>query len=175
MIELAEGKPLSARTTVLNMMKSILAPLIIVLSLTSAWGARASDVEVKMLNDAGDGQRGFEPALVRIHPGDTVHFMAVDKGHSIQSIPGMLPSGASPFSGQISQDLIVKFDKPGVYGYRCVPHYMLGMVGLVVVGAPVNEAAARDAPQPRDAKAGFDKLFSALDADMAREPPSRKH
>jgi len=157
------------------MMKSILTPLIFAMSLASAWGARASDVEVKMLNNAADGQRGFEPALVRIRPGDSVNFVAVDKGHSVQSVPGMLPAGASAFSGQISQDLTVRFDKPGVYGFRCAPHYMLGMVGLVVVGAPVNEAAARDAPQPRDAKARFDQLFSTLDADVAREIAARKN
>ena len=27
------------------------------------------------------------------------------------------------------------FEKEGVYGYKCTPHYILGMVGLVVVGS----------------------------------------
>lgn len=64
----------------------------------------------------------------------------------------------------------MKFDKPGVYGYRCIPHYMLGMVGLIVVGHPTNEAAARSVAQPREAKARFDQLFATLD----HEQPTQK-
>lgn len=147
------------------MRKSVLVALTLGLGLASPVWAHASEVEVMMLNNASDGQRGFEPALVHIKPGDSVHFVAFDKGHSVQSIPGMLPNGSAAFSGKISEDLTVKFDKPGVYGYRCVPHYMMGMVGLVVVGAPVNETSARSVAQPRDAKARFDQLFAALHAD----------
>ena len=33
-------------------------------------------------------------------------------------------------------------DKPGVYGFKCKPHYGMGMVGLIVVGEPVNKTAA---------------------------------
>ena len=147
------------------MTKAILVALTLGLGLASPLRARANEVEVKMLNTAADGQRGFEPALVHIHPGDSVHFVAADKGHSVESIPGMLPKGAAPFSGRISEDLTVKFEKSGVYGYRCVPHYMMGMVGLVVVGRPVNEAQARSEALPRDAKDRFDRLFASLDAD----------
>jgi pseudoazurin len=147
------------------MTKAILVALIIGLGLASPLCAHAKEVEVDMLNAASDGERGFEPALVRIDPGDSVHFVAVDKGHSVESIPGMLPNGAAPFSGKISQDVVVKFDKPGVYGYRCVPHYAMGMVGLIVVGRPVNEAQARSVALPRAAKARFDRLFASLDAD----------
>ncbi|ABO58162.1 pseudoazurin [Burkholderia vietnamiensis] len=133
-------------------------------------GAHAADVEVRMLNRASDGQRGFEPALVHIDVGDSVHFVAADSGHGVESIPGMAPAGAGAFSGKISEDLTVKFDKPGVYGYRCIPHYMLGMVGLIVVGHPTNEAAARSVAQPREAKARFDQLFATLD----HEQPTQK-
>jgi pseudoazurin len=126
--------------------------------------AKAAEVEVKMLNEASNGQKGFEPALVRINPGDSVHFIAADKGHNVEQIPGMLPDQAQSFSGKTNQDVTVKFDMPGVYGYRCPLHYTMGMVGLVVVGDPVNEDAARKVPHPRDAKARFDELFAALDA-----------
>ncbi|GLU30878.1 pseudoazurin [Trinickia caryophylli] len=144
--------------------QSGLSALILGVGLLSSISSFAADVEVKMLNQASNGQRGFEPAIVHISPGDSVHFVAVDKGHSVQAIPGMIPEGAKPFSGKPSDDLVVKFDRPGVYGYRCVPHYMMGMVGLVVVGDAVNEAAARRVAQPRDAKASFDRLFAELDA-----------
>lgn len=146
------------------MKKRVLGLLILGMGLMVSLFSHAAEVEVKMLNRTSDGQRGFEPAVVRINPGDSVHFVAVDKGHSVQLIPGMHPDGAKSFSGDVNDDLTVKFDKPGVYGYRCVPHYMMGMVGLVVVGKPVNEAAARIVAQPRDAKARFDQLFAVVDA-----------
>ena len=146
------------------MKKRVLGLLILGMGLMVSLFSHAAEVEVKMLNRTSDGQRGFEPAVVRINPGDSVHFVAVDKGHSVQLIPGMHQDGAKSFSGDVNDDLTVKFDKPGVYGYRCVPHYMMGMVGLVVVGKPVNEAAARSVAQPRDAKARFDQLFAVVDA-----------
>ena len=46
----------------------------------------------------------------------------------------MLPEGAQSWNGGLNEELVVKFDKEGVYGYKCTPHYILGMVGLVVVG-----------------------------------------
>ena len=116
-----------------------------------------------MLNEASNGQKGFEPAMVRINLGDSVHFVAADKGHNVEQIPGMMPDKAQSFSGKIGQDLTVTFDKPGVYGYRCAIHYTMGMVGLVIVGDPVNEEDVRKIPQPRDAKARFDQLFTVLD------------
>ncbi|WP_242403465.1 plastocyanin/azurin family copper-binding protein [Asaia platycodi] len=57
----------------------------------------------------------------------------------------------------------VTFSKPGLYGYKCLPHYFLGMVGLVVVDKPVNETAAKGVPQPGAAKQRFDQLFTQLD------------
>jgi len=140
-----------------------LAILILALGLLPPLHAHAAEVEVKMLNAASDGDRGFEPALVHINPGDSVHFVASDRGHNAESIPGMMPDGATPFAGKMSQDITVKFEKPGIYGYRCLPHYYMGMVGLIVVGTPVNEEATRNMVQPAEAKARFDQLFSALD------------
>ena len=60
----------------------------------------------------------FEPALVKIEPGDTVKFVATDKGHNAETIKGMLPDGAAPFAGKINEDIAVTFDKAGVYGVQ---------------------------------------------------------
>lgn len=131
---------------------------------------RAAEVEIKELNKgSAGGIFVFEPALVRIAPGDTVHFVPTDKGHDAASIPGMLPDGATPFQGKMSQDVVVTFDKPGVYGVKCVPHYGLGMVALIVVGNPGNEDAAKTIPQPGKAKQIFATLFQQLDT---QKPPS---
>jgi pseudoazurin len=50
------------------------------------------------------------------------------------SIDGMLPEGAEPWKGKINEQITVTFTKPGLYGYKCQPHYGLGMVGLIEVG-----------------------------------------
>lgn len=125
--------------------------------------AEAATVEVRMLSHAPSGGRGFDPAIVHIHAGDTVHFVAADPGHNVQSIAGMEPEGAAPFSGPMGHDLSVTFSKPGLYGYKCLPHYWMGMVGLVVVDKPVNEQAAKAVSQPGAAGIRFKQLFETLD------------
>jgi pseudoazurin len=116
-----------------------------------------------MLNRGSDGQMQFAPQLLKIAPGDTVHFLAIDKGHNAQSIDGMIPGGAKPFAGGIGEDLKITLTVPGVYGYRCNPHGSLGMVGLIVVGSPVNEEVAKTASVPGMARRVFAKLFQTLD------------
>jgi pseudoazurin len=126
--------------------------------------AGAAEYQIKMLNHGVDGEAQYDPQLLRISPGDTVHFLATDMGHDAQSVEGMIPDGAKPFAGRMGENLTVTFTVPGVYGYRCTPHGVLGMVGLVVVGNPVNEAAAKSAAMPGAAGRVFAKLFQALDS-----------
>jgi pseudoazurin len=127
-----------------------------VMAVIFAGPAIAKDVQVKMLNKGANGAMVFEPALVKVAPGDTVTFVAVDKGHNAEVISTMLPPGAAPFKGKMSQNLTVKFTKPGVYGYKCLPHYGLGMVGAVIVGSSAaNAAQARSASHPGKAKQKF--------------------
>jgi pseudoazurin len=106
------------------------------------------------------GMFQFEPNFLRIKPGDSVHFVAKDKGHDVISIPGMVPDGAEPFKGEMNKDITVTFTKPGVYGVECQPHYSMGMVGLIVVGDPSsNLEKAKAVTQPGKAKQAFAKLF----------------
>ena len=90
--------------------------------------------EVKMLNQGPTGVMVFEPAVLKINIGDTVTFKSVDAAHNSASIPGMIPAGASPWNGQLSQDLTISFDVAGIYGYQCTPHSMMAMVGVIEVG-----------------------------------------
>lgn len=121
--------------------------------------AQAAQVEVKMLNRGAAGNFVFEPALIRIKPGDSVHFVATTKGHDAASVPGMLPKGAQPFAGKMSQDVTVTFKVPGVYGIECRPHYAMGMVALVVAGNPVNLDQAKAVKHPGKANRVFADLF----------------
>ena len=36
----------------------------------------------------------------------------------------------------MNENIKIQFDIEGVFGYKCTPHYILGMVGLIVVGNP---------------------------------------
>ena len=89
---------------------------------------------VKMLNQGATGVMVFEPAFLKVNVGDTVTFESTDAAHNSASIPGMIPSGASPWNGQLSRDISVTFEIPGVYGYQCTPHAMMAMVGVIQVG-----------------------------------------
>jgi len=148
------------------MRKAITVGAVIAL-MTLSGAAAAAEIEVKMLDKGNDGAMVFEPALVKIEPGDSVKFIASSKGHNAETIKGMLPDGATPFVGKINQEIAVTFDKPGVYGVKCLPHYGMGMVALVVVGAPVNKDEAMAVTHPGKAKQVFATLFSKVPAQTA--------
>src|SRR5512138_1598927 len=80
--------------------------------------ALATEYQVQMLNKGADGMMVFEPSFLKIAPGDTVRFVATDKGHNVLSVEGMNPQGATPFQGKMNEDVTVTFDKPGVYGFE---------------------------------------------------------
>jgi pseudoazurin len=130
------------------------------LALTGA--AAGAEVEVKMLNKGAEGAMVFEPALVKIAPGDTVKFIATDKGHNAEIIDTMVPEGGAKFVGKINEELAVTFDRPGVYGYKCKPHYGMGMVGLIVVGDAANVDQAKAAAHLGKAKQIMAGLFAKL-------------
>lgn len=146
-----------------------LSRLVFVAALAGAGSAHAADFQVRMLNQGMDGMMQYDPQLLKIAPGDRVHFVAADQGHNVQSVEGMIPEGAKPFSADIGQNLTVTFTVPGVYGYRCMPHGTLGMVGLIVVGNPVNEAQAKAAAMPGMAGRVFAKLFDRLDSQRTAQ------
>ena len=143
-------------------MRKILMMATAVILMTMAGGALAAEVEVKMLNKGVEGAMVFEPALVKVAPGDTVKFVATDKGHNAETIKGMLPADATPFLGKNGEDVAVTFDKPGIYGVKCLPHYGMGMVAMVVVGTADNVDAAKAVPQPGKAKQVMAGLFEKL-------------
>ena len=128
----------------------------------AANAAEAADFQVKMLNRGTKGMMVFEPDLIKVAPGDTVTFVAVNPGHDARSIAGMIPDGAEPFEGRLNKDITVTFTEPGVYGVECRPHYAMGMVAAIVVGNPVNLNAARAVKQPPMAKKKFDAILGGL-------------
>lgn len=122
---------------------------------------------VLMLNAAcGDSNKPnvFTPSILRVAVGDSVTFVPTDSGHNAASKRGMIPEGATPWNGAVDETLNVTFDVPGIYGYLCLPHYEMGMVGLVVVGNDMsNLAAVKKIRHPGAARKAFRSLLAVLE------------
>ena len=134
------------------------------LALALATGpAFAANYDVLMLNKGEAGAMVFEPALVQLEPGDTVTFLATDKGHNAETIKDLIPEGATPFKGKINEEIVITFDVPGTYAIKCLPHLAMGMVMAVVVGdGEPNLAAVREAKLPKKAKERLDAALAGL-------------
>ena len=148
-------------------MRAILAAGLLVAMGGALAPASGAEIEVKMLNKGVEGMMVFEPALVKVALGDTVKFVPTDKTHNAETIPGMLPDGAQAIAGKVDEEVTVAFDKEGIYGIRCKPHYGMGMVAMIVVGSPVNEQQAKAVVHPGKAKATFANLFAKMPSILA--------
>ncbi len=134
-------------------------------TLAMTGGAQAADHEVQMLNKGEKGAMVFQPDLIQAAPGDTVTFVPTDKSLDAESIKGMIPEGAEPFKGKMSEKITVTVTAEGVYGVRCIPHYGMGMVALIVVGKPANLEAAKVVKHPGKAKKVFAELLAQVPAN----------
>lgn len=81
--------------------------------------------------------RVFNPDVIYVQPGDTISFVNMTS-HDAKTVEGLIPEGAEHFDSGIGNNITVKFDIEGIYGYVCVPHIGFGMVGVIVVGKPVD-------------------------------------
>ncbi|WP_370209046.1 pseudoazurin [Pararhodobacter marinus] len=150
-------------------MRTTLSTLALLGTIGLGTGAQAEEHEVKMLNRGEDGQRMvFEPAHLKIEPGDTVNFVPTDKSHNAESILGMIPEGAEAFKGKINQEVSITFDEIGLYGVKCMPHYAMGMVALIEVGDELpNLDQAMEAKNPGQAAARMALLLNEVGQEDA--------
>jgi len=135
-------------------MKRILASAAALALLTGS-AAFAEMHEVKMLNKGPDGEiMVFEPAFLQVAPGDTVKFLATDRGHNAETLDGLVPEGAEGFKGRINEEIEVTLDSAGLYGVQCKPHYAMGMVMTIAVGeveaAPDDFLEGRIPPRAKE-------------------------
>jgi pseudoazurin len=107
----------------------------------TSMSATAAEHIINMLNKGADGTAMvFEPSFVRAAVGDTVKFVPVDKGHFAVDLPAIWPEGAEKAKGKMNVEFVYTLGKDGLYGFKCTPHYAMGMVALVQVGAaPVTD------------------------------------
>jgi len=98
----------------------------------------AAEHTVQMLNMGTAGVMVFEPAVLHVEPGDTVTFQPTNPSHNSESVETLIPEGGETWKGATSQPVTVTLNTEGVYVYECMPHAMMAMVGVIVVGEPVN-------------------------------------
>ena len=122
--------------------------------------------DVEMLNVDPDNPRArnvFLPRILVAQPGDSIRFVATDRGHNSASTDGMLPEGAERWNGRINEEIEITVPVPGFYGYQCTPHLALGMVGLIVVegdGMMDNLEAAQEVRQRGRAQQAWDEIWA---------------
>lgn len=144
---------------------SLFAGAAIVASSLFAMPAFSAEIEIKMLNKGSDGQAMvFEPASVRVAPGDVLSFVPVDKGHDAAAVKGLIPDGAEEFKGKMNEPFKVTIEKEGAYVIKCTPHLGMGMVALVVAGegAPANLDAVKTGKLPKKARERLDAEITKL-------------
>lgn len=120
-------------------MKTKLA-LTLMMSMLFSAVAFSTEHTVEMKSSGASGIMVFEPAVINVSVGDTVHFLPTDISHNSESVQGLTPKGAVAWKGNMNKKVSVTVDKEGVYVYKCMPHTMMGMVGVIVAGKPINLA-----------------------------------
>ena len=113
--------------------------------------AQVSAQQIHVINAEA---RIFNPDVIYVNPGDNVRFvnMTSHDAVSINQVPypdggefsGMLPEGAEGWKSRMGADFTLQLDIEGVYPFVCIPHIGFGMVGVIVVGEPVNIDAAME-------------------------------
>lgn len=146
------------------MLKTVLAAGAVAGLLAVAGQAAAAEVQVKMLDKSAQGMMAFEPASAKLKPGDTVRFVPTNPGHNAESIIGMLPPGAEVVKGPMNKELVVRFAKPGVYGFKCAPHYGFGMTFVAKVGDGGPNLASAESAYAKAPPMAKKRLTTALAA-----------
>ena len=118
-------------------------------------GAIAEEHIIEMKNSGDDGSMVFEPGYLEASPGDTVKFVATDPAHN--SVSTAVPDGAESWSGALNEEITVTLSEEGVYVYKCTPHAVLNMAGIIRVGEPTNYDAAKAAVEDLSSNAAANK------------------
>jgi pseudoazurin len=143
------------------MLRSLISTAAITLALSTP--VLAETFEVQMLNRGEEGTMVFEPSNLRVASGDTVKFVATDRGHNAEVVEGMMPEGSEAFVGKINEEIEVTFDVDGFYGGKCKPHFAMGMVMVIAVGDDATpQEGFLEGRLPRNAKERFEAQLSAF-------------
>lgn len=140
-----------------------LASFAVALMVGFGGAALAAEHEIRIKNTNGKGKfMVFEPDFLKVEPGDTVRFVIVDKNHNAEAIKEVWPEGVEPLKGDMNEDAEFVVEKPGYYGVKCLPHYTMGMVALIVAGEPTNQSQLDAFKAPGGAKKRWDELLEQV-------------
>ncbi len=135
----------------------------------SALSSFAETIEVEMLNQNEAGERMvFSQELIRAEVGDVIRFIPTDNSHNAQSVKDALPDGQEAFSGRMNQEVEYTVTEPGLTAVICLPHQVMGMVALVVVGDDVSNAD--QILEARIPGKGMDKIEALVEEARATVP-----
>ena len=62
-------------------------------------------------------------------------------GHNVETLGAMIPEGGVEMNTELGVDVTQQFDVPGIYVYKCTPHWGARMGGVIVVGTPRGSAS----------------------------------
>ena len=106
------------------------------------------EVSAQQIHIINAEARIFNPDVLYIQPGEYVKFVNMTSHDtvSINKVPlpdgeefaGMLPEGAEGWKSGMGNNITLQLDIEGVYPFVCIPHIGFGMMGVIVVGEPVN-------------------------------------
>ena len=102
----------------------------------------------------------FEPLTVYIEPGETVSWEGMT-GHNVETLGAMIPEGGVEMNTELGVDVTQQFDVPGIYVYKCTPHWGARMGGVIVVGTP------------EDPQATLDEYLAAIETDRGGLLPAK--
>lgn len=122
-------------------------------------GAAFGDVDGELVEMTDDNR--FEPEAVRIPVGETVVWRTVGYApHTVTAYENELPPEAAYFAcGGFANEAAARdgasgsegvldrgeeyehtFDVPGTYGYFCIPHEQVGMVGTIAIEQTIESS-----------------------------------
>ncbi len=104
----------------------------------------------------------FQPSFLKVAVGDTVKFVPTDKSHNAESVREVWVEGAAPVKGALSATVEFKAEKEGVYVFKCLPHFAMGMIAVVQVGKPENLDKVKTFVPPGVAKARLAKILEGV-------------
>ena len=128
--------------------------------------SEGSEHTVKMLNSGPGGTMVFDPPVIKVSVGDTIHFKSVDLSHNSASVAGMMPDGARSWVGELNKDISVTLDTEGIYVYQCDPHVMMAMVGVIQVGEATNLDSIKAAAEEK--KSSFIMNVGRIEAYLSQ-------
>lgn len=77
----------------------------------------------------------FKPDIVFADQGDIIEFRDMPT-HFVDTVK--IPEGADKMFSEMGANYSYEIDKPGIYFYKCPPHWGARMGGLIIVGSGLD-------------------------------------